>query len=112
MIPSSDKRSDTPRTLFKIVLMLGLALAGVAAIAAEPEPTPPIDMSDASPGCAKATFEFGGRITQNGEPADSWTLTCQRRPAALASTPKPVDVLPVAAQPQRPPRDVQGIERF
>ncbi len=58
MIQASDQRGDLPRALIKIILLLGLALAGVAAIAAEP---PQAD-SAAAPACARTTFEFGGRI--------------------------------------------------
>jgi hypothetical protein len=100
MVQSSDKRSDMPRTLFKIILMLGLALAGVAAIAAEPQPTETASTTT----CAKTTFEFGGRVVQNGEATDTWTLTCWRQPAQQAATPpgpspaKPVDAMPVATQ--------------
>lgn len=112
MIPSSRPRGATPRTLFKIILMLGLALAGVAAIAAEPEPQDQTSTADASPGCTKTTLEFGGRTSQGGESTDAWTLTCWRPQAQQAAAPKPVDAQPVATRSPRPPRDVQGIERF
>ncbi|MDB5362095.1 MAG: hypothetical protein JWO51_3392 [Rhodospirillales bacterium] len=113
MVQSSGKRGDTPRTLFKIILMLGLALAGVAAIAAEPPPA----------ACAETEFAFGGRIVENGEATDTWTLTCWRQPAAQAAVPstaavvkpvetKPVDATTVATQPSRqtsmtPPGEAQ-----
>jgi hypothetical protein len=105
MVQSSGKRSDTPRTLFKIILMLGLALAGVAAIAAEPPQT----QAESSTICAEARFDFGGRIIENGEVTDTWTLTCWRQPAQQAATPSPakpgeappVDATPVATRPAR-----------
>jgi hypothetical protein len=108
MVQSSDKRSDTTRTLFKIILMLGLALAGVAAIAAEPPQTE----TESTTTCATTQFAFGGRIIENGEVTDTWTLTCWRQPAQQAATPsastiakpgeaKPVDATPVATQPAR-----------
>ena len=125
MVQSSGKRSDTPRTLFKIILMLGLALAGVAAIAAEPAPAQATDKSadtvaDSAAGCARTTFDFGGRVIENGEATDTWTLTCWRQPAQQASAPspsataaaKPVDAQPVASQARHPIGQIQGPERF
>jgi len=108
MVQSSGKRSDTPRTLFKIILMLGLALAGVAAIAAEPPQT----QAESTATCAETRFDFGGRIIENGEVTDTWTLTCWREPAQAAVTPSPariakpgeappVDATPVATRPAR-----------
>jgi len=107
MVQSSGKRGDTPRTLFKIILMLGLALAGVAAIAAEPPQSEPT-----SAACAETELAFGGRIVENGEATDTWTLTCWRQPAHQAAVPsttaivkpvetKPVDATTVATQPSR-----------
>lgn len=105
MVQSSGKRGDTPRTLFKIILMLGLALAGVAAIAAEPPQSEP----PSTAACAETEFAFGGRIVENGEATDTWTLTCWRQPAAVPSTTaivkpaetRPVDATTVATQPNR-----------
>jgi hypothetical protein len=108
MVQSSDKRSDTARTLFKIVLMLGLALAGVAAIAAEPPQTE----TESTATCARTEFAFGGRVIENGEVTDTWTLICWRQPAQPTATPsetanvkpvetKPVDATAVATQPTR-----------
>ncbi|HEV2675700.1 MAG TPA: hypothetical protein VGV37_14240 [Aliidongia sp.] len=96
MVHTLDRRGSTPRTLFKMILMLGLVLVGVAALAAEPEPV----ATDAapSPGCATTTFEFGGRIVQNGESTDVWTLTCHRNPAAEAAMP-PATATPITAVP-------------
>ena len=110
MVQSSDKRSDMPRTLLKIILMLGLALAGVAAIAAEPQPTETASRTT----CAKTTFEFGGRIVQNGEATDTWTLTCWRQPApqAAAQSAKPVDAMPVATQSMPQTGMATGAPRF
>lgn len=114
MVHSSDKRSDMPRTLVKIILMLGLALAGVAAIAAEPAPTE----TASTTACAKTTFEFGGRIVQNGEATDTWTLTCWRQPAQQATMSpgappaKPVDAMPVATQSAPQTGMATGAPRF
>ena len=96
MAQALDTRGSTPRTLFKISLMLGLVLAGVAALAAEPEPT----QTETAPqaGCAKTSFEFGGRVTENGESTDNWTLVCWRLPTAEAMAP-PIAAAPVAAVP-------------
>ncbi|HLZ66297.1 MAG TPA: hypothetical protein VKQ29_08705 [Aliidongia sp.] len=114
MVQSSSKRSDMPRTLFKIILMLGLALAGVAAIAAEPEPA---ETANPAATCAASAFDFGGRIIENGEVTDTWTLTCWRQPGqqgtpTASATAKPVDAVPVASQSVRPAGDVQGPQRF
>jgi len=110
MVQSSDKRSDMARTLFKIILMLGLALAGVAAIAAEPSPTETASTTT----CAKTAFEFGGRIVQNGEATDTWTLTCWRQPAqqAAGAPAKPVDAMPVATQSMPQTGTANGAPRF
>src|SRR5262249_30502995 len=84
MVHTLEKRPNA-QTLIKIVLMLGLVLVGVAALAAEPEPA----VADSTPAadCARTTFEFGGRVVQNGEATDSWTLTCWRAPVAEATMP-------------------------
>ena len=120
MVQSSGKRSDTPRTLFKIILLLGLALAGVAAIAAEPQTiqTNPAETNTSST-CAQTAFDFGGRIVENGEVTDTWTLTCWRQPAqetapaATASvTVRPTETMPVASQSVRPAGEAQGPQRF
>lgn len=116
MVQSSNGRGDTPRTLFKIILMLGLALVGVAAMAAEP-PQPDANSGAA---CAGSKLTFGGRIIENGLATDTWTLTCQRVPdleAAMppppaTSTSKPVDVTPVATVPARQTGLAPGSGRF
>jgi len=105
MVQSSDSRGDTPRTLFKIILMLGLALAGVAAMAAEP---PQAETGGATV-CAQTKLAFDGRTTEAGQSTDTWTLTCWREPAQEAAMPapppsptaKPIDAQPVATQPAR-----------
>lgn len=108
MVQSSGQRSDTYRTLFKIILMLGLALAGVAAIAAEPPQTEAASTTT----CARTEFVFGGRIIENGEATDTWTLICWRQPVPQTAVPsatadvkpvetKPVDATAVATQPTR-----------
>jgi len=88
-----ENRGTAPRTLVKIILMLGLALVGVAALAAEPAQT---DTPESS--CAMTRFDFNGRIIENGKATDTWTLTCWRRPPEQAAVPaaKPVAVQPVA----------------
>jgi hypothetical protein len=90
---SSEPRGTTPRTLFKIVLMLGLALVGVAALAAE---QPQTDKPEAA--CAMTRFGFDGRTVENGNVTDNWTLTCWRQPPqqAVAPAAKPVAAEPVA----------------
>lgn len=118
MVQSSGKRGDAPRTWFKIILMLGLALAGVAAMAAEPAPS---ETATTPTTCAETQMVFGGRIIENGEVTDTWTLVCWRRPvepttpstAVQAAPAKPVAAVPVAAgQPVRQTGQVQGMERF
>jgi hypothetical protein len=111
MVQSSDRRGDTPRTLFKIILMLGLALVGVAAMAAEPQQNETAENQTAqtetasTTTCAETKFAFGGRIIENGEVTDTWTLTCWREPKQEAAMPapaaKPIDALPVSTQPVR-----------
>ncbi len=122
MVHSSNGRGDTPRTLFKIILMLGLALVGVAAMAAEP---PQPDMNSGA-ACAGSKLTFGGRIIENGLATDTWTLTCHRAPdqeaamptapaaptAPTAPTAKPVDVMPVATLPARQTGLAPGSGRF
>lgn len=111
MAQALDTRGGTSRALFKIILMLGLVLAGVAALAAEPEPA-----AAPSAGCAKTTFEFGGRVIQNGEPTDTWTLTCERAPVpeapATTSSASPVATFPVATVPPSRTNAAQGNARF
>jgi hypothetical protein len=124
MVQALDKRGATPRTLLKIILMLGCVLAGVAALAAEPEPAP-TDTGAADASCAQTAFEFGGRVTQNGEATDTWTLTCWRRPATgeAASAPtvdaslppatsRPLPATPVATLPVCLPGCVPAPARF
>jgi hypothetical protein len=118
MVQALDKRGATPRTLLKIVLMLGFVLVGVAALAAEPEPQPAdTDTTTADAACARSTFEFGGRVTENGEATDTWTLTCWRAPAPEASvaTAPPVrsiQAMPVATVPACQPGCVPASSRF
>jgi len=120
MVQSSDRRGDTSRTLFKIILMLGLALAGVAAIAAEPPQTEAAQAEPASTTtCAQTKLSFGGRIIENGEVTDTWTLTCWREPVQQAAvappaspTAKPIDALPVATQTVRQTGAASGAGRF
>jgi len=124
MVQSSDRRGDTPRTLFKIILMLGLALAGVAAMAAEPPQTETTQAELASTTvCAQTKLAFGGRTTEAGQSTDTWTLTCWREPAQEAAMPappsspvssiaKPIDALPVATQPVRQTGLAPGAGRF
>jgi hypothetical protein len=120
MVQSSGKHGDTPRTLFKIILMLGLALAGVTAIAAEPQTSEATTAeTNTSSSCAQSSFDFGGRIIENGEVSDTWTLTCWRQPvqeaapAATASvTVRPTGAMPVASQSVSPAGEVQGPQRF
>lgn len=115
MTQALDTRGSTPRTLFKIILMLGLVLAGVAALAAEPE-----SATVPSAGCAKTTLEFGGRVVKDGEATDIWTLTCERAPAAEAATPPatastsaaPAATFPVATVPASRTDAAQGAARF
>ena len=111
MAEALEKRS-TPATLFKIVALLGLVLAGVAALAAEPEPEPTTATATAgadpasAPGCVRTTFEFGGRVVQNGEATDTWTLTCWRSPTAEAAAPTvsaPIPAVPVATHEMHQP---------
>ncbi len=89
----SENRGTAPRTLFKIILLLGLALACVAALAAEPPETGKPETS-----CAMTRFDFDGRTVENGNVTDNWTLTCWRHPPEQAAVPapKPVPVQPVA----------------
>lgn len=110
MVQSSDKRSDMPRTLVKIILMLALALAGVAAIAAEPAPTDTASTTT----CAKTALEFGGRIVENGEATDTWTLTCWRQPAQQNATQsaKPVEAMPVGSRSLPQPGRTADAPRF
>jgi hypothetical protein len=85
MAQSQDRRGATPRTLIKFAALLALALAGVAALAAEPDQAPNVPAV-----CARTSFDFGGRVVQNGETTDNWTLTCWRAPAPPASAPVPM----------------------
>ena len=116
MAEALDRRGATPRTLFKIILMLGCVLAGVAALAAEPDqtgavaPTPEAD-------CARTSFEFDGRTTDNDQPTDHWTLTCWRAPTAEAATTpadpaRPVPATPVATLPSGQPGNAPAPARF
>jgi len=121
MAQALDRRGAAPRTLFKIVLMLGLVLAGVAALAAEPET--PADDGAGQAGCARSSFEFGGRTVENGMSTDTWVLTCYRSPAVEAAAPPaeptaasptaaaPVEAVPVATQ-QTPQSGTPSIGRF
>ena len=103
MVRSSTPRGSSPRTLAKIVLMLGVVLAGVAALATEPstDTAAPTETAAAS-SCAESQFVYDGRDAASGTPTDSWTLTCWRHPAEAAAKPastRPVEATPVATQP-------------
>lgn len=106
---SFENRGTAPRTLVKIILMLGLALVGVAALAAEPAQT---EKPEAS--CAMTRFDFDGRSVENGNATDTWTLTCWRQPPEQAAAPaaKPVVARPVATGATRPAVPSPGIELF
>ena len=119
MVQSSSKHGDTPRTLLKIILMLGLTLTGFAAFAEEPS----AEATTPASACAETSFDFGGRVIENGQVTDSWTLTCWRQPpqqadtAAATAAAKPVDAksidaVPVASQMPCPPDEAQAGARF